>query len=78
VQPQFDAVLVEQLPDGGTTPGIECGQGVLPRVELDVDVAQMVLRRPLDRVFKFEAAADVDADAVAELHWLPLVNDAVT
>ena len=62
--PKFDAVLVEQLPDDGTTPGIEFRKCVFPGVELDVDVAQMVLRRPHDGVLELEAAADVYADAV--------------
>src|SRR4029079_3334218 len=37
-------------------------------VELDVDVTDVVFRRPLDAVLKLDAAPEVDADTFAQTH----------
>ena len=68
VQAEPDAVLLEQPAHAGAALRIEGRQRVLRRVELDVDVADPVLRRPLDALLEADLAPEVDADAVFQSH----------
>src|SRR5713101_8016546 len=47
---------------------VETGERVFRGIELDVDAAHIMARRPFDRILELEATADIDADAVAQMH----------
>ena len=53
---------------------VERGDGVGRGIELDVDVAHAVFRRPLDALFEPDAATQIDTDAFAQSHC-PLLAD---
>src|SRR5882672_5158693 len=77
MQSEMNAML---LAGSAHRPGariVETGQRVFRGVELDVDAAHIMARRPFDGVLELEATADIDADAVAQAHGvrsLPLRN----
>src|SRR5260370_31971344 len=52
----------------GGAPVVEPGERVGRGIELDVDAAHIMARRPFDRVLELEAPPDIDADAVAQAH----------
>ena len=68
VQSQLKLMLGQKFAHGCTALPVELVQRVVPRIELNVDVLQTVFCGPRDGVFQFQAAADVDADAVYEFH----------
>src|SRR5271165_4457617 len=66
----MDAVLLTSLADAGGTRVVEARQGVVGRVELYIDVADVVSRRPCDRLLDPETASDIDPDPVPQLHFI--------
>ncbi|MNC90106.1 hypothetical protein D3C83_61600 [compost metagenome] len=61
-------MLVHELARRRAALRVELRQRVLADVELDIDVAQPVLRRPGDGVLEIQAAADVHSYTVEQLH----------
>ena len=68
VQCKVHAVPLECGTHIGAARVVERGNRVGGGIELDVDVFDIILCRPVDGVFEGQAAADVDADAVEKAH----------
>ena len=68
MQAEFDAVLVAGHPNRRATRGVESVERVLAGVELNVDEPDAVSSRELDALFESDLAAEIDADAIAQVH----------
>ena len=60
MQAELDAVFLARGAHARCAPVIESGERVGRGIELDVDEAHRVLRRPLDAVLELRPASDVD------------------
>src|SRR5271155_157453 len=65
---EMDAVFFTCPADTRGTCIIEAGERVVGGVELDVDVADIVSRRPRDGLLQPKSAPDVDPDPVPQHH----------
>jgi hypothetical protein len=70
MQTQVDAMLLACLADTGSTRVVEAGQGIVGRVQLDIDVADIVSRRPCDGFLEPETAPNIDPDPVPQRHFI--------
>jgi hypothetical protein len=68
MQAEMDAVILACLADTRGTCVVEAGENVVCRVELDIDVSNIVNCRPCDGLFEPEAAPDIGPDSVPQLH----------
>ena len=74
MQAKGDAVFSRELAHGIGAFVVERGNCVVRGIELDIDIAHMVFRRPLDAFLEPDAAAQIDADAFAQSQFLLLAN----
>jgi hypothetical protein len=66
VQAEMDAMTLACLADTRGTCVVEAGENVVRRVELDIDVSNIVNCRPCDGLLEPEAAPDIDPDSVSQ------------
>jgi hypothetical protein len=64
VQAEANSVVVAGAADRMCPGRVEAGDDIGASIQLNVDDADVMLRRPVDRVLQREFAADVDADTV--------------
>src|SRR5713101_3819920 len=68
MQPEAHAVFRARRTDRNASPIIEAGEHVGFAIELDVDDAHVVSRRPEDGLLEAQAPADIDAYTVTQRH----------
>ena len=69
MQAEMDAVpLAAPARTAAAARGVDRAERVGAGIELHVDKAHLMRRRPRDRLFQRQFAPDIDADAVAQAH----------
>ena len=67
----MDSVLFARPAYAGGARVVEGAKRIGAAVKLYVDPAHLVLCRPLDSVFEFEAPPDINPDPIAQTHGVP-------
>src|ERR1700720_3549259 len=70
MQAEMDAMTLACLADTRGTCVVEAGEDVVCRVELDIDISNIVNCRPCDGLLEPEAAPDIDPDSVSQRHFV--------
>src|SRR6476619_4180323 len=68
VQAKVDIMFLACLADACGTRVVEARQGIVGRVELDIDVADLASCRPRDSFLNPETPPDIDPDPVPQHH----------